>query len=140
MREILFRGKQKDNGEWAEGSSIVYDLHNRYTTIYVEDEGRVFQVDPETFGQYTGLTDRNGERIFEGDILIKRRNAMTKYSNITDHLFAVEWGSDCGMWVLTDIDPESDREIDFESFDACEFEVIGNIHDNLELMKGENHD
>ena len=146
MREILFRGKCKDSGKWYEG----YYVHLHKTTYcFKEDYDRNpdndmhqiifeemmdwglpnqhFRVDvlPETVGQYTGLTDKNGKKIFEGDIVrlyhfdgfeeigaIGWSNIDVRYKFASHDCFA--YGID-----VTDV-----------------FEVIGNIHDNPELLKG----
>ena len=120
MREILFRGKRIDNGEWIEGfyaqsgerTYIIFD--NSFAVGYVTMK----EVTPKTVGQYTGLTDKNGKKIFEGDIV---GDGERKY--------AVSFEKGC--WVIL-------GKIEFWDFlqtNAKSYEVIGNIHDNPELME-----
>lgn len=86
MREILFRGKRLDNGEWVDGNLFIPDLPDKPTQICMgTNVVRItFDIDPETVGQYTGLTDKNGKKIFEGDVLRPFDNEMVVVSWI-DH-------------------------------------------------------
>lgn len=114
MREILFRGKRIDNSEWVFG-----DLRHDYDHAprCISDYCGANPVDPNTVGQYTGLTDTNGKKIFEGDIL--------KWD-------AEEWGKEYCEPVVWDYSFLGVRQNDWQEF--CE--VIGNIHDNKELLNG----
>lgn len=113
MREILFRGKQRLAGGWCEGFLVKTGDHFRIST---RNDMISFGVDPETVGQFTGLTDKNGKKIFEGDILAlrTRRPHIVKFEN--------------GGFVLTGTA--------IPICHANKFEVIGNIHDNPELLEG----
>lgn len=138
-REILFRGKRADDGEWVYGN-LFYDpdleqtqiLYFEYDlTYYGEDrESKGGIVDSCTVGQYTGLTDKNGRKIFEGDIV--RRSNRNGQKTIS---YVVEWCSDCCMFVLDCIDFDMEFDMDFTVYYGNEFEIIGNIHDNPELVR-----
>ena len=137
MREILFRGKQIDSGEWVEGFVI------RWTdgSASIDSGSALFAqlaVDPETVGQYTGLKDKNGKRIFEGDVL-KIAKALdgcgTYYIPPLDYPVnvVVKWDLCAWMWETLCKDK---RYIGFpEAWGYYECEVIGNIHDNPELLE-----
>lgn len=147
MREILFRAKRIDNGEWVEG---YYIYHIKRTicpigdSVKPEDEQHVimqdgfsdwnmprntvvFDIDPETVCQYTGLTDKNGKRIWENDI-VRIENSMD------EGIGNIEFYG--GMWYV-DGEPSNSLYDIVEYDDAAEVEVIGNIFDNPELLKGE---
>lgn len=133
MREYLFRGKRKDNGEWVEGCGIIATENwvSIFTVIDDIDENssevNEIEVLPETVGQFTGLFDKNGEKIFEGDIVKtdKFSEPNKQYIIKYDLQFGAFIGHDRYNCYFVTFDGDSD-----------EFEVIGNIRDNPELLKG----
>lgn len=128
MREILFRGQGIHTGNWAEGNLNTYegDMRKAYTFISNQYAGSI-EVIPETVGQFTGFLDRNGKRIFEGDI-VKDNNGQNGYIAFLQQEagWVIVWKKhDSRMghrtrWVAYDYD--------------CTLEIIGNIHDNPELL------
>lgn len=128
MREILFRGKRADNGEWIKG--YLYITQNSEYEIssyckYYDCERYTYIVIPETVGQYTGLTDKNGKKIFEGDIIFRNYYGEKKtYQVVYDKYIGAFTGQDKEGLYYTTFDGDSE----------C-FEIIGNIHDNPELLE-----
>ena len=150
MREILFRGKQIDNGEWVEGYISEYMRMPRDTNPYIVwvieckpkeiYEYEMYEVIPETVGQYTGLTDKNGKRIFEGDI-VKTHYVNTKKNDFVEQI-VFHNGRFCSMYKISEHGrmwanlPDGIPRLNKTPYmEWCE--VIGNIHDNPELVKGE---
>ena len=125
MREILFRGKRWDKGEWIEGwyVSALDEGHHCIFLASAPDMGEY--VDPKTVGQYTGLTDKNGTKIFEGDILRFTELGHTANGVV---VFANEYP---GGWLVQGKHTESKCSLAMRR----NVEVIGNIHDNPELLE-----
>ncbi len=139
MREILFRGKRADNGEWVQGDfcspcNIVF-LENGYDAVLGKDDCPMcndFEVLPETVGQYTGLTDKNGKKIFEGDII---KHIRTLWGKDNSDIGVILWCENlCKFYRTSKFDTMDKVEIWKDT--AVDYEVIGNIHDNPELLKG----
>lgn len=146
MREILFRGKAKaiagcpynngkSDGEWVFGY-IFRDLGAMKIRQFEPDrpECNDYEVDPETVGQYTGLTDKNGKRIFEGDICrFKRFNDV----HVGEIVFNVTTASFI-MWYQSIVGAYGEKATHQMLLSVCDdIEVIGNIYDNPELLGGE---
>lgn len=139
-REILFLGKRTDNGEWAEGE-LIHAVPSGIPGIRIPSRTAllIYSVIPETVGQFTGLTDKNGKRIFEGYIIcyitpdgIKATGVVRFGEYGTGGTigigFYVEWvARDGAGWLRQDIGFWAKYR---------DIEVIGNIHDNPELLNG----
>ena len=147
MREILFRGKKCNNGKWIEGG--IYTDENKtyiiYTYRYIPDtrdwdtvefyenhpryEIGYVAVDPETIGQFTGMTDKNGKKIFEGDIVVLNED-VKKTFNVDDGEVRYGWG---GFYIKEFSSLNSLNVL--ASYDCIlRGEVIGNKYDNPELL------
>jgi len=146
MRQIIFRGRRVDNGEFVYGYYIRYEHMGTVKHIIVTNWAQVyvnsFEVDPSTIGQFTGLRDskRTAEfpeeqEVFEGDLVKDKHNQM----------FAIRcnihWGAFClakpnGKFLGGKIYYSSHSPI-FDGLEDCK--VIGNIHENPELLVGENN-
>ena len=124
MREILFKGKRVDNGEWVEGWYAPLVCNDKTVIPYIRDiNGTDWKIIPETVGQYTGLTDKNGNKIFEGDIVYY-------YISPYHKRFIVEFFD--GAFVIKN----KGNHIRSPLYHFCPLvEVIGNIHDNPELLE-----
>ena len=138
MREILFRGKCGYNNEWVEGFYYQAKLFRsdkelcHYITIpHPESDGQPsdhIMVHPETVGQFTGLFDKNGKKIFEGDVVLYPWNDQDKPER-----FTIKFKD--GQFVASPIKETEDYWDFMVGGYSKEMEVIGNIHDNPELLE-----
>ena len=143
MRDILFRAKRRDTGEWVYGDVI----QNAHTVKIREHEAEInriaksYEIDSDTLGQYTGLTDKNGKKIFEGDIV-----SGTAYSNTS--IGVIGWIPDIASF---GIEYKSQHRAAWENASILKLlahrknsefvaEVIGNVFDDPELIGGESDD
>ena len=140
MREIVFRGKRIfDNGQWVEGCLLKVTLDGEtWHLIFGDDFQRSglgitamqhAAVNPATVGQYTGLKDKNGKRIFEGDIVKVQNEIMG--SPFDEEVIGKITYIECAYF----IEPENPMESLYLYDECAVYEVIGNIHDNHELLE-----
>lgn len=124
MREILFRGKRIDNGEWAVGDLLVNDIEGK-AAIRDRSTLEVIPVIPRTVGEYTGLKDQNAKKIFERDIV-----------TYIGEVCAVKWDDETAKFVLEN----KNLLCDFEEIWCNRFKdkvvIIGTVYDNPELLEG----
>lgn len=156
-REILFRGKRVDNGRWVYGSLIhrpanVAENPEEYTAIAIFDKHAnssynaylELDVDPATVGQFIGLTDKNGVKIFEGDVVFNSNKTLLTLPE-DPRTYEIVWSEgqydNENKWLskkpsfsFRKIQPNNKRYMEL-IFNKSQIEVIGNIHDNPELIK-----
>lgn len=131
MRDILFRGKRVDNNEWVEGFYLFTKENTHPVIIDMECYSHI--IVPETVGQYTGLNDRNGRKIFEGDIIKAYHNREVlnvSYVYFDNGEYQCDLISGCFIGLFENLSGQHEE---------CGLEIIGNIHDN-NLEKKENED
>lgn len=139
MREILFKAKRMDNGEWVEGVPTCptqepgkcymvtrvscmderFGYGNRGNVLLIHD---AYEIDPKTVCQYTGLTDKNGNKIFECDVV----NVRT--SGYSFNAVSVKWSQGDASWCFC-----CENGNRFMMLDSFLYEIIGNIHDKEEM-------
>lgn len=130
MCEILFRGKRIDNGEWLFGD-LRHIFHGEYRTHIVDNSNGLnndvcgLEVASSTVGQFTGLEDKLGTKIFEGDIVRYGQRG------------AVEYNSGSAQFTLNFTDSTYEG---FDNIPFCDCEVLGNIYDNPELLEVSGND
>ena len=167
MREILFRGRKVGNAQWVYGSLVtaeefccilqveppLHPMEEPYLDgVTGTVDGHFTPVDPETVGQYTGLTDKNGKKIFEGDI-VKCKHFYDNYDETFDSCkirraygkAVDESNGECTYWRNYEVRMGDGRWVPRNGSDGHDVkqnymqnhsvEVIGNIHDNPELLK-----
>lgn len=121
MREILFRGKQDSNSKWVYG-----DYHTDSCYIYDCKDSIAYKVIAETVGQFTGLCDKNGKKIFEGDIVEAVGSTLTA---------VVQYFPEEGAFMLY---CKERHFVDYlGTIERSKIEIIGNVFDNPELLKGD---
>lgn len=136
MRTITFRGKVKHEGRWVYGSLLVYGdgEHNIFEKREHNYKLDSYNVEPETVGQSTGLSDHNGRDIYEGDIITVKGDypRVVLWDKMSWALMPTGYYHDEDFWVMNLQHPGLDW---WEEF-ADEFEIIGNIYENPDMLKG----
>ena len=132
MREILFKAKRVDNGEWVEGLLTV--IWGQYHIINSNDENTAYPIDTETICQYTGLNDKNGNKIWENDIVNFSDCDMSTesgYGDVFVNAGKVAYDTESMSYFFTNRVTVDMGDIIIKD----EVEVIGNVFDNPELLE-----
>ena len=132
MRDILFRGKRTDNGKWVYG--LLCRVGDTYANIRRMDTGVLYySVLTNTIGLFTGLTDKNGKKIFEGDII----KIVPDYDYSDDYSISKVYSYNGVLCVDYHGDDFDSTALGFleDYLPDGDFEVIGNIHDNPEMLE-----
>lgn len=124
MREILFRAKTVDDNCWHYGDIFHSSANPSQTRIHDYENHVNFEAIEDTLGQYTGLTDKNGVRIFEGDLIAPDSNAEPLIVKFEDGIYIAEHANHKD-WLFI--------------FEAAKWEIVGNIYDNPELVGGDDN-
>lgn len=124
MREIIFRGQRADNGEWTEG--YLFKQWDRTFLLWgmTGDIPNMIEVIPETVGQYTGVIDKNGKKVFEGDVV--------EYAGSCGEIVFVERR---GAFMSNEKDMHGEWLSNLPQYGTGIMEIIGNIYDNKEILE-----
>ena len=143
MREILFKAKRKDNGEWVEGYYLnVAKINHFICTGKIKLDGAVkgiiapemYAINATTLCQFTGLTDKNGKRIWENGV-VKCNKRKEGYD-----LYKVVWRKEFADFGVEPLMYKAQYPIGFtlgRTLRGCDYKVIGNIFDNVDLLEVE---
>lgn len=146
MREILFRGKRLDNGEWIDGYYAHIGPVNCKRADIIPEYSSAFygvEVDPSTVGQFTGLLDKNGNKIFEGDVVkysFDNPDSPIATENgkrlIIGRIFFSDWRASFSVTAGRNCSSALNNDLFNYVRNGNRVEIIGNIHDNPELLGG----
>ena len=134
MREILFRGKTKVYNKWVYGwycgKILNHDMHSTEESSQIIDDKTLYwhTCEPDTVGQFTGLTDKNGKKIFDGDVVLYPWNDQDN-----PEIFTIKFKD--GQFIASPVKETEDYWDFMVGGYSKEMEIIGNIHDNPELLE-----